>query len=226
MAKQYFTLDELVFAEKPANFRFKDLTGFRYEKLTVVGYAGKDRDRHCWFAQCDCGKIVKSIANNLGRHARSCGCLKTELTKSRAKHGDWQTKEYLVYMGMKRRCENPNEKRYKNYGGRGISVELTYEEFLAEVGRRPSHEHQIERIDNNKNYEKGNLRWATRKEQCNNRSSSFLVEFNGEVKTLAEIFDGSHTLKYKRAYKRIWRDGWCSECAIRENSSCCHRIKT
>jgi len=98
--------------------------------------------------------------------------------------------EYSIWMNLRARCNNPKNNRYDSYGARGIKVcdrwMADFVNFLEDMGRRPSKAHSIDRIDNDGNYEPGNCRWATRKEQCRNRRSSRFLEFNGQVKTAAE----------------------------------------
>ena len=101
-----------------------------------------------------------------------------------------RTPEYTAWVNMIQRCENQNLRWYQRYGGRGISVcpewRSSYEAFLRDMGRRPSPEHSVDRIDVDGNYEPRNCRWATSKEQQRNRSNSRTLAIDGVSKTLAE----------------------------------------
>lgn len=106
------------------------------------------------------------------------------------KHNSWGTKEYRCWNQIRQRCVNPNHPAYKDYGGRGIKVcerWLVFENFINDVGLAPSKDHSLDRYpDNNGHYEPGNVRWATRIEQSNNRRGNTVLEFNGEKKTISE----------------------------------------
>lgn len=111
--------------------------------------------------------------------------------KRRAKHGEAakRTKVYTAWRAIKDRCTNPSTKHYHRYGGRGITMceawAASFEQFKADVGE-PFPGASLDRIDNNRGYEPGNVRWATRKEQANNRVTNVVVEHNGQAMTLAE----------------------------------------
>lgn len=98
--------------------------------------------------------------------------------------------EYSIWMNLRMRCNNPGNNRYALYGARGIRVCARWEEdflnFLEDMGRRPSPDHSIDRVNNDGDYTPDNCRWATRKEQCRNRRSSKFLSFKGETKTVAE----------------------------------------
>lgn len=105
------------------------------------------------------------------------------------KHGKAKTPEFNVWVKMRQRCYNPNSKDWSNYGGRGILVCPEWNKFsvfYADMGRRDSDCHQLERLDNNAGYCKANCKWASRVEQSNNRRSNCRLIFNGRVQSIAE----------------------------------------
>lgn len=160
--------------------RSPDLTGQIFGRLIVIGRAKPRGTNPYWECRCDCGVTIESLQHRLktGR-TKSCGCLKAELLSAYSyRHGDARrgnaSPEYGAWAEMIQRCTNPKQKRYADYGGRGIHVCERwlngFENFLADMGRRPTSEHSIDRYPNNDgNYEKTNCRWATRLEQAANK---------------------------------------------------------
>lgn len=139
---------------------------------------------------CDCGVIKEvRVYSLIDGKSRSCGCLSKEITAKRELiHGNSAKPEYLIWIKIKHRCNNPKDRQYPNYGGRGILLckkWLDFEEFSKDMGPRPGPKHTIDRINNNGNYEPGNCRWATKKEQNNNKRNNVLVEIGSEIKTIA-----------------------------------------
>ncbi len=155
----------------------KDLTGQRFATMVVTGFAGFDRWRKArWNYKCDCGREATTDEKCL-RRMKSCGCVRKRTTT----HGMSNSKEYRVWRAMLNRCENTNVERFPQYGGRGIRVcerWHKFENFLMDMGRRPSPKMQIDRIENDGNYEPGNVRWATPKQQLRNRSDNRILEYN------------------------------------------------
>lgn len=125
------------------------------------------------------------------------------------------TPEYRTWRAMRARCSNPKLKEYPRYGGRGITVcerWQSYENFLADMGRRPSLQYTIDRIDVNDGYFKENCRWATAQEQSRNRTNNVLIEINGVAKTMSE-WAIIHNIKKSTINKRIKR-GWTAVDAV------------
>lgn len=147
-----------------------------------------------WLCRCSCRKrTLKSVfAGSLKKGvSTSCGCWRSETTrKAKTKHGGHGTPEYAVWKRLRERCSNARNKSYADYGGRGIRVcrrWAKFENFLADMGERPTAKHSIERMDNDGDYSPGNCCWGTAKRQANNRRSSLRFEFNGAQITIQEI---------------------------------------
>lgn len=161
-----------------------DLTGHRSGRLVVVELAGHDKyGKSLWLCQCDCGSSLRAVCgNNLRRGTTtSCGCRRHEsLAQIVLRHGESiktrKTKEYRAWIGIKNRCTNPKYCGWKRYGGRGIKVcdrwLHSFENFLVDVGRSPCKGWSIDRINNDGDYDRGNVRWASPKEQANNRCTN------------------------------------------------------
>lgn len=162
-----------------------DLTGKRFGRLVArkVVYVdlhlhGKPFKRRAWDCLCDCGKSAPVQTQKLlSGHTTSCGCFNREknnaaVSAANRRHGGTGTAEYQAWLNMRKRCLDPNLPAYKNYGGRGITIcerWESFENFLADMGMKPSPKLTLERKNNNGNYEPGNCKWATRKEQRANQ---------------------------------------------------------
>lgn len=157
-----------------------DMKGRRIGRWSVIAESGRDRHAQAlWLCRCDCGTESRVTGGRLRRgESQSCGCAKpAACAAANIKHGDSArgrlTTEYRTWSNMIDRCERVSNKQFRDWGGRGIKVCPRWREsfaaFLADMGRKPSPDHSIDRINNDGNYEPGNCRWATRLEQNRNK---------------------------------------------------------
>lgn len=171
-----------------------------YDNWTVIEAPHYDRGRNIntlrAVCECKCGTVRElSLRNVLRGKSKSCGCIPNEETRERMTiHGEASplrlTPEYVVWKGIMQRCgKHANETEAQNYRDRGIYVcdrWKTFKNFLADMGRRPSPEHQIDRIDNDGGYVPGNTRWVTRTEQLRNTRRNVRITYNGKTLCLTE----------------------------------------
>lgn len=193
------------------------IIGNKYGELTVLEEVPKnirkDKAHRCFECQCSCGNKIEVTANHLKTgHTKSCGCMKSKMCKeANLKHGMTGSRLYETWQHMKRRCNNPKDKLYHRYGGRGITVcdewseESGFNNFYKwAINNGYSDDLTIDRIDNDGNYEPNNCRWTTRKEQMNNVGYNVFLELNGEKHTIAQWSDilkiKQDTLQARRKY--------------------------
>jgi hypothetical protein len=204
-----------------------DLIGDVYGRLTVlwcVGPVPNGRIRE-WMCRCSCGKEIQVAQNNLrSGNTESCGCYKRELTVARnTRHGEsvggkWSP-EFATYKSMISRCYHSGASGYHLYGGRGIGVcdqwrgDGGYAQFLSDMGRRPTPNHSLDKIDNDKNYSPSNCRWATTKQQGNNRRNNQVIYWKGERMTITQAAE-KEGVKYELVRSRIVDRGWSAEEAM------------
>lgn len=189
-----------------------DIIGRRYGLLYVEADMPKIfKTRRRVKCVCDCGNIAIIDPRSLFvGHTRSCGCIQkatvSRICIERTTHGKSKITEYNIWSHMKSRCNNSNNAKYKDYGARGIKVcpewEGSFETFLQDMGRRPSHCHSIDRIDVNGNYKKDNCRWALPTEQANNKRNHRVVEYEG-VKIPLSLACKKTGINYRSALWRI-----------------------
>jgi hypothetical protein len=171
-----------------------DIVGKRFGRWKVTSLHGVSKNKmSTWLCICDCGteRVVRG-ANLKNGTSKSCGCLHAEITAARErKHGEaWKTPEYAIWQAMIQRCTNPNAATWNYYGGRGICVcdrwRNSFENFIADMGRRPSSAHTLDRVENNKGYDKDNCAWRTRKDQMNNTRKNRFIDINGDKRTVSQ----------------------------------------
>lgn len=203
--------------------KFIDLTNKKFGRLTVIKRVENAKDGHAqWLCKCECGNYKIICGRSLQKGVTlSCGCLISEITTKRnTKHNLYNSRIYSIYKDMKKRCYNKNNKSYENYGGRGIKI---CDEWLNKengfinfynwaINNGYKVDLTIDRINVNGNYEPSNCKWATIKEQANNRRSNHLITYNGETHNItqwAEILNISYG-----ALKNRIRNGWDIEKAF------------
>ena len=174
------------------------IIGKRFGRLVVISEL-KERTKQGkvkFKCICDCGNEIEAIGSKLKNGwTKSCSCLQKEKVKeihsSNKTHGLSRTSIYSTYYGMISRCYNESNDSYIYYGGRGIKVcdrwLESFENFLADMGEKPSKDHSIDRINVNGNYEASNCKWATKIEQENNKTDNRIVFYKNQQYTLAEL---------------------------------------
>lgn len=185
--------------------------GKTYGRLTILSLSyDPDTKKYTSLCKCSCGNIREfNFACIRNGTTTSCGCYLNEIRgKASIKHSMSKSKEHKAWKHIKERCFNPNSKFYYNYGGRGISMcdrwKNSFENFLADMGYAPSSKHSIDRIDVNGNYEPGNCRWATDKQQGQNKRITYYITYGGRTKSTCEWENllGLRRGRLRAAYKR------------------------
>ena len=206
-----------------------DLISRQFGRLTVMDFEGIHTTpcgtrRKMWRCRCECGNESVVAENNLKNGTtKSCGCWKYEKLKERNTiHGGSNDRLYRIWKNMKRRCDSPNDKRYKTYGGKGVKVceewsnnYQSFKEWAYANGYDDSAEFQkctLDRVDNDGDYEPNNCRWATMKEQANNKRTNRIVVYNGCKYTLTQLAEkiGMN----KTTLKERLNMGWSVEDAV------------
>lgn len=213
----------------------KDLTGQNFNRWTVIEYSGKDKYNNAlWLCECNCENKTRRIVNgnNLRRGiSTSCGCLQKELARENCiernertgaqyakKHGLRYTRIYAIWSGMIDRCYRKKNKKYKDYGGRGIRV---CDEWRNDVNafynwamnNGYDNNFSIDRINNDSNYEPNNCRWTTVDKQVNNRRYNRIYTYNNKSQTLKQWAD-EYNINYHTLISRLDKLDWDFEKAL------------
>ena len=178
-----------------------ELKGRKFGRLTVIEKQGKTKRKEIlWICECECGNTKTITTRHLmAGSTNSCGCLRKDTTRGMMKKrypGKVHVSKhplYNIWMGIKNRCYNENTPAYVSYGGRGIKMSKSwynsFEQFVKDMEPRPSEKYSVDRKNNDKGYSKENCRWATAKEQANNRRNNrdtIYRTYNGETLNLTE----------------------------------------
>lgn len=210
---------------------FRDIEGQVFGRWKVISYAGSDNGAK-WLCQCECGTVRVVPATNLFQGSKSCGCLQKEAASKTGKtlylrrrkvpcavktHGKSKSPEYQAWNQMIQRCTNKKLRNYSDYGGRGIKVHetwmISFVAFYEHIGPRPSVKHSLDRINNDGNYEPGNVRWATDQQQRQNSRHPRLFKYEGQMLSIKEI-SRRVGIGYGTLYARLIKHEWPLEQAI------------
>ncbi len=195
--------------------KLRDLTGMRFGRLVVLHRVKSTSSKARWLCQCDCSvdsKIEVNGDNLIVGDTQSCKCLRKEkIANTLTTHGMRGTKLYSIWNNMKNRCSNMNTDSYQNYGERGISVckewEESFDNFLTwSLANGYNNNLSLDRIDNDKGYNPNNCRWATMKEQGNNRRNNINITINDKTQTQSQ-WEEEFDLKQGTICRRL-KLGW------------------
>lgn len=218
-------------AENSATIRhhnFQDMTGQRIGRLLVVECVVRQKKKTLWRCRCDCGaEVISSRSRLLERRIKSCGCyvrIPNRLAYVEGASGQSIRPEFKIWDAMITRCKSPLHDAYKYYGGRGISVcdrwvhgdgkNSGFDCFFLDMGSKPTSKHSIDRYpDKDGNYTPENCRWASVKEQANNKSNNVWITVNGVTKTMTQWAEASG-IPYKTVHNRIRVGGWSPQDAV------------
>lgn len=205
-----------------------EMIGNTFNRLTILERRYEPKHRRTKFlCKCECGnECIVDRQKILSGHTKSCGCLQKEKT-SKAKYihgqagvnGKNKSDLYRVWSSMKERCQNPNNKAYKNYGERGIVVCDEWQDFTIfnswakDTGYKKGL--TIDRIDNDKGYNPDNCRWATRTEQGRNKRNTIFIKHKGKEMPLVALAE-KKSIKYRLLYDRLFSQGWDINKAVNE----------
>lgn len=195
----------------------KDISGEKFNHLTVIARAENQGKRVMWRCKCDCGGEIITRGDSLQTgHTVSCGCISSQrLAEHRYKHGKVGSRAYMTWQSMKDRCLNQNNENYYLYGGRGIKVcegWMNFEGFFLDMGDPPQG-HSIDRKDPDGNYCKENCRWASTYDQARTKRTNIVIEWGGQTRILAD-WSAHLGINVDTLYARIVRYKWGLERAF------------
>ena len=186
-----------------------EMAGRKFGKLTVLRREGSDNHKNAmWLCSCDCGGMPRAVVGSDLRagKSKSCGCV----TRT---HGMRFTREYEIWTSMKQRCGNKNHQFYHHYGGRGITVcdrwLDSFENFFLDLGPKTAKGYSLERVNNNLGYTPENCKWATQREQTNNRRVTVFITARGKTMSQAEWARELGVIPETLGYRR--RHGWTDD---------------
>lgn len=197
----------------------KDLVGKVFKRLTVLRLHKKPGDKYkkqiFLECRCECGEVkIIPPSGLLNGSIVSCGCLRRDRHLT---HGMSYRPEYKAWDSMIQRCNTPSDRRYRKYGGRGITVcdewSHSFENFYMDMGDKPSPEYSLDRIDNNKGYCKDNCRWTTEAVQQRNRSNNRMFTYKGETLCFTD-WANRYGLGFSTLWYRLVTQGWDIEKAL------------
>jgi len=198
-----------------------DLIGKVYGRLTVKAEGvEKKGDKRTWVCECSCGSTsIVTTSDLVTGHTRSCGCLQKERAKEANKTHGYSRRRHPLYarwLGMRNRCNNPNDDYYDNYGGKGVKVCKRWDSFtnfLEDMGECPEG-HTLDRRDNDGDYTPENCRWASPSEQSRNKSDTLWVNYQGNKVRLVELSE-KFDVPFKLLYQRLYTHGWSLERSLK-----------
>jgi hypothetical protein len=207
---------------------FVNLTGQTFGRLTVLHLDTiAPPARTMWVCMCDCGVPCSVYRGHLRNgHTTSCGCVNRERITTQG--GGHKNIAYPSWLAMVSRCTNKKQANYVNYGAKGIAVcdewHYDFQAFLTYIGPRPSRSYTIDRIDNTKGYEPGNVRWATGPQQNANRSCATMVNYEGKYQSLS-LLAHAHGMDRKKVGIRVVHQGWSVHDALHTPTGAKRNIK-
>ena len=200
--------------------RHKDITGQKFGRLTAIECVGRDRQRMAlWKCRCECGNYIVTRGTGLRYGStKSCGCLRYERAKDACTtHGLSGKRLYKIWLNMKSRCFNSNTPKFKNHGGRGITICKEWLSFKAFYGWAITSGYRddltLDRINNNGDYSPENCRWATYAEQALNSRNNHLLTHKGKTQPMT-LWADEIGMKFSTLHARIADYGWTVEDAL------------